>query len=62
MIQLHLIVWRGEIDFMDVFSKDIIKQVSYGRCHFSLSMRCGWDAPLCVAIEWLKEMGGKNTF
>lgn len=60
MIQLHLIVWRAEIDFIVVFSKDIIKQVSFGWCHFGLLVQCGRDTPLCAAVQWLKDKKGKK--
>lgn len=46
VIQPHPAVWRREIGFIVVFGEDIIKQVSFGWCHFSLTVWQGWDAPL----------------
>lgn len=46
VIQPHPAVWRREIGFIVVFSEDIIKQVSFGWCHFSLTVRQGWAALL----------------
>lgn len=62
VIQFHLIVWRAEIDFIVVFRKGIIKQVSFAWCHFGLLVQCGWDAPLCAAVQGLKEKNGKEIY
>lgn len=42
VVQLHLIVWRGELDRIDVLSKEVIKQVLFGLCYFGLAVWRGW--------------------
>lgn len=55
VIQPHPAVWRREIGFIAVFREDIIKQVSFGWCHFSLAVWRGWDAPLRLCYHRVTE-------
>lgn len=51
---------REEIEFTDVFSKDVIKQVLFGLCHFGLPMGHGWGTLLCLCYNRMAEIDGRK--